>query len=77
MLNVLVGYDPNDPVTAWSVGNIEKDYTKFLKADGVKGKRIGVLRSFFGTRRSMTRSILLPIKRSRPKEVREGLKNWV
>jgi amidase len=48
LLNVLVGYDSNDPVTAWSVGNIEKDYTKFLKADGVKGKRIGVLRSFFG-----------------------------
>jgi amidase len=48
MLNVLVAYDPNDPVTAWSVGNIEKDYTKFLKADGVKGKRIGLLRSFFG-----------------------------
>jgi Asp-tRNA(Asn)/Glu-tRNA(Gln) amidotransferase A subunit family amidase len=48
MLNVLVGYDPNDPATAWSVGNIEKDYTKFLKADGVKGKRIGVLSSFFG-----------------------------
>jgi amidase len=49
MLNVLVGYDPNDPATAWSDGNIEKDYTKFLKADGVQGKRIGVLRSFFGT----------------------------
>ena len=48
MLNVLVGYDPNDPATAWSVGNTEKDYTKFLKADGIKGKRIGVLRSFFG-----------------------------
>jgi len=48
MLNVLVGYDPNDPATAWSIGNIEKDYTQFLKADGVKGKRIGVLRSFFG-----------------------------
>jgi amidase len=48
MLNVLVGYDPNDPATAWSVGNTEKDYTKFLKADGLKGKRIGVLRSFFG-----------------------------
>src|SRR6202011_8510 len=28
--------------------NTEKDYAKFLKADGVKGKRIGVLRSFFG-----------------------------
>ena len=48
MLNVLVGYDPNDPATAWSVRNIENDYTKFLKIDGVKGKRIGVLRSFFG-----------------------------
>jgi amidase len=48
MLNVLVGYDPQDPATAWSAGNIEKDYTKFLTAAGVKGKRIGVLRSFFG-----------------------------
>jgi amidase len=49
MLNVLVGYDPNDPATAWSVGNFEEDYTKFLKANGLQGKRIGVLRSFFGT----------------------------
>jgi amidase len=49
ILNVLVGYDPNDPATAWGVGNTEEDYTKFLKADGVRGKRIGVLRSFFGT----------------------------
>src|SRR5277367_2529692 len=49
MLNVLVGYDPNDPATAWSVGNTEQDYTIFLKADGLQGKRIGVLRSFFGT----------------------------
>src|SRR5580700_4191723 len=48
MLNVLVGYDPNDPATAWRVGNTEKDYTKFLNTDGLKGKRIGVLRSFFG-----------------------------
>jgi amidase len=45
---VLVGYDPNDPATAWSVGNTEEDYTKFLKANGVQGKRIGVLRSFLG-----------------------------
>jgi len=49
MLNVLVGYDPDDPATAWSVGNTEEDYTKFLKTNGVQGKRIGVLRSFFGT----------------------------
>jgi amidase len=49
MLNVLVGYDPNDPATAWSVGNTENDYTKFLRPDGVRAKRIGVLRSFFGS----------------------------
>lgn len=48
VFNELVGYDPVDAATAWSVGNTEKDYTKFLEADGVKGKRIGVLRSFFG-----------------------------
>jgi Asp-tRNA(Asn)/Glu-tRNA(Gln) amidotransferase A subunit family amidase len=49
MLNVLVGYDPKDPITAWSVGNARKDYTKFLNPNGVRGKRIGVLRSFFGS----------------------------
>jgi amidase len=48
MLNVLVGHDPNDPATACSVGNTAADYTEFLKIDGVEGKRIGVLRSFFG-----------------------------
>jgi amidase len=49
MLNVLGGYDPADAMTAWSVGNIEDDYTGYLNKDGVNGKRIGVLRSFFGT----------------------------
>ena len=48
MLDVLVGYDPLDPATARSMGNAEKDYSKYLKANGVEGKRIGVLRSFFG-----------------------------
>ena len=49
MLNVLTGYDPGDQATAWSLGNIQKDYAKYLKKDGLKGKRIGILRSFFGT----------------------------
>ena len=49
MLNVLAGYDPGDLATAWSIGYVQKDYTKFLKKDGLQGKRIGVLRSFFGT----------------------------
>lgn len=49
MLNVLGGYDPADAMTAWNVGNIEADYTIYLNKDGVNGKRIGILRSFFGT----------------------------
>lgn len=48
MLNVLVGYDPADEATAWSIGNAEKDYTVHLHASGLQGKRIGILRSFFG-----------------------------
>jgi amidase len=48
MLNVLTGFDPGDPATAWSVGNFQKDYTKYLKKNGIKGRRIGIVRSFFG-----------------------------
>jgi len=48
LLNVLVGYDPNDPVTAWAVGNYPKDYRSFLNPDGLRGMRLGVMRSLFG-----------------------------
>ena len=48
LLNVLVGYDPADEATAWSIGHAEQDYTVHLKANGLQGKRIGILRSFFG-----------------------------
>jgi Asp-tRNA(Asn)/Glu-tRNA(Gln) amidotransferase A subunit family amidase len=48
MLNVIAVYDPDDPSTAWNIGRVEKDYTKHLKKRGLRGKRIGVLRSFFG-----------------------------
>ena len=42
LLGALAGEDPNDPYTAASKGKTEADYTKFLDADGLKGKRIGV-----------------------------------
>ncbi|MGO9378668.1 MAG: amidase family protein [Dissulfurispiraceae bacterium] len=51
MLDVMVGYDPDDPITVWSVGNIPGTYTSFLSKDGLKGARVGVLRSFFGAER--------------------------
>src|SRR3982074_1636582 len=35
LLDIMVGYDPNDPVTALNVGNIPKTYTAFLQ-NGLK-----------------------------------------
>jgi Asp-tRNA(Asn)/Glu-tRNA(Gln) amidotransferase A subunit family amidase len=42
LFNVVAGYDPADTLTV--PDKREADYTKFLKADGIEGKRIGVLR---------------------------------
>lgn len=47
LLSAIAGTDPNDAVTSQSRGKAQKDYTKFLDAEGLKGKRIGVETSFF------------------------------
>jgi amidase len=44
VLDVMVGYDSEDPLTAYGVGHIPQTYTKFLDKDGLKGARIGVIR---------------------------------
>ncbi len=48
VLEVISGYDPTDSSTAWSIGRRPESFIKHLKKDGLVGKRIGVLRSFFG-----------------------------
>ena len=48
MLDVIAGYDPADAATAWSVGQIPASYKPNLTLQGLQGKRIGVLKSFFG-----------------------------
>src|SRR6202795_2106618 len=48
LLDVMAGYDPNDSVTALSVGNIPKTYTAFLQ-NGLEGARIGLLTNLFGS----------------------------
>lgn len=48
LLTVLAGADPRDPMTAPAAGFAGTDYTSFLAADGLRGARIGVERSFFG-----------------------------
>ncbi len=46
LLGVLAGQDPNDPVTLESQGKSVTDYTQFLNAQGLSGKKIGIEKSF-------------------------------
>jgi amidase len=45
-LGALVGIDADDAVTRESEGKFQTDYTQFLHTDGLRGKRIGVEKSF-------------------------------
>lgn len=42
LLGPLAGEDARDAVTKESAGNVQPDYTTFLDANGLKGKRLGV-----------------------------------
>lgn len=48
-LGAMVGVDKMDEKTLASEGKFHKDYTQFLKADGLKGKRIGLFKGTYGT----------------------------
>jgi Asp-tRNA(Asn)/Glu-tRNA(Gln) amidotransferase A subunit family amidase len=48
LLDVMVGYDPEDPITARGVGHVPDTFTKFLNKDGLKGARLGILRESIG-----------------------------
>ncbi len=48
LLDVMVGYDPDDPLTAAGVGKTQGSYTRFLDKNGLKGARIGILRESVG-----------------------------
>jgi Asp-tRNA(Asn)/Glu-tRNA(Gln) amidotransferase A subunit family amidase len=50
VLEVLVGYDPDDPLTGRGVGRIPDSYTAFLVQDGLQGARIGILRESMRSR---------------------------
>ena len=49
VLDAIVGYDPTDPQTAASVGNIPKSYTDFLQLTGLRGARIGLVTTLLGS----------------------------
>ena len=48
MLDVMVGYDPEDPVTALGIGQSPASYVRSLDRNSLKGARIGVLRESIG-----------------------------
>jgi len=43
VFNVIDGYDPADPSTKQSEGKLPEDYLPYLKKNGLKGIRVGVL----------------------------------
>src|SRR3989441_5412697 len=47
LLDVIAGYDPNDPVTAYAAGQVPPTYTAFLNKDALRGSRLGVIREPF------------------------------
>ncbi|AMN41518.1 amidase family protein [Rhodoplanes sp. Z2-YC6860] len=48
LLDGMVGYDPNDPVTAYGIGRTADSYSAGLKPDALKGARLGILRQSMG-----------------------------
>ena len=48
LLGALAGSDPRDPATADTDTKKQKDYTRFLDPNGLRGARIGVARKYFG-----------------------------
>jgi amidase len=48
MLDVMAGYDPDDPITAFGAHRMPPTYVSSLRPDALKGARIGVLLEFLG-----------------------------
>jgi Asp-tRNA(Asn)/Glu-tRNA(Gln) amidotransferase A subunit family amidase len=44
LLDVIAGFDPNDPITAHAAGQVPSSYTESLEEDGLREARVGVLR---------------------------------
>lgn len=57
LLSVLCASDARDPATHEATSNA-RDYTRFLTLDGLRGKRLGVLRNHFGGRNDLVSAVI-------------------
>ena len=48
LLDSMVGYDPDDPATAYGVGQTARSYSGMLDKAALKGARLGILRESMG-----------------------------
>ncbi|MGW5388420.1 amidase [Nocardia sp. NPDC003963] len=48
ILDTLAGFDPEDPSTAWGVGQMEGTFVSHLDANALSGARIGIIREVIG-----------------------------
>jgi Asp-tRNA(Asn)/Glu-tRNA(Gln) amidotransferase A subunit family amidase len=49
LLDAMVGYDPEDPLTALGVGQAPSSYAALLDRESLRGARLGILRQSIGT----------------------------
>lgn len=49
LMDIMVGYDPEDPITAFGIQHTPKTYTSSLDKSALKGARIGVIREAIGS----------------------------
>ena len=49
VLDAIMGYDPDDPMTAYGVGQLSSPIVSGLDPDGLRGARIGILRTPMGS----------------------------
>ncbi len=57
LLSALTAVDGRDSATAQNSKKAEKDYTRFLNRDGLRGARIGVARQFWGKNAELDKTL--------------------
>jgi amidase len=48
LLNVMAGFDPDDPITRFAIGHVESNYEQHLDSNGLRGARLGLVTQVMG-----------------------------